>query len=237
MFGFPVFELRVTNSAGGTRLARALRDWTRERLPAGKTFVFTKIPSTDLQTSQVLSEAGFYVAEATLKIAVPLAKVTPIPAPKRPLAVLRKATEADLPVAVEIARTAFSRDRFHLDPGFPTERADQRYASWLSQGYCDGDPFYVFESVGPRPSILGFYLLKKISATTVNLALAGLSAPYLHSGLGGVMYQDMLTVCSKLGFTRAETNISATNVAVANIYARLGFGIIDVLFCLHRFGG
>lgn len=236
-FGFPVYEVRVPGTGERESLGEALRAWTTKCLPPGKTFAFTKIDATDLVTSRAFAQAGFYVAEASLDIAVSLAKMTPIPAPKRPFATLRAATEADIPAVVEIAKEAFTHDRFHLDPGFPREAADTRYAGWVEGGFRSGDPLYVFESTGAKPTVAGFYLLKRVDETSVNLSLAAVGRVFRQSGLGGLMYQDVLVECQRLGFRRAETTISASNTDVANVFARLGFGILRTRFCLHRFGG
>ncbi len=71
----------------------------------------------------------------------------------------------------------------------------------------------------------------------VSFSLAAVGRVFRQSGLGGLMYQDVLVECQRLGFRRAETTISASNTDVANVFARLGFGILRTRFCLHRFGG
>src|SRR6185503_3599243 len=109
----------------------------------------------DLATVEALCANGFYPAETTLDLSLPLSRLAPLDVRATDRPRLRRAGPADVAALMEIARETFHADRFHLDPHLPADRADARYAGWVERGFADGDRLYAYETAGGEP--VGFY--------------------------------------------------------------------------------
>ncbi|MGE5828873.1 MAG: N-acetyltransferase family protein, partial [Micromonosporaceae bacterium] len=178
---------------------------------------------------------GFYPAETTLRISLPLSRwVRQHPtAVGRRRARLRPATADDLPTLVKMVDGMFTRDRFHLDPHLPADRCDRRYAQWLERGFADGD--YLFVYAADSGEAMGFYLLRGEPGGDVDLSLAGVDERYRRGGAGALMYDEVVQRCREMGFRTASSTISTNNLDVVNLFLRLGFVIRSSQLTMHLF--
>jgi ribosomal protein S18 acetylase RimI-like enzyme len=242
LFGMPFYELRCTGTA--EEVTGALPAWQdairQQGLPA---LAFTRIQPSDVRLAEVLSASGFYPAETTLDISLPLKRFTSIRTNTPARARLRRAEAADLPVLTAIADEAFTTDRFHLDPHLPAHLSSRRYVQWVERGFRDGDHLFAYESLGEAgaPSagapggIMGFYLIRDEPGGEVDLSLAGVSPRYHRAGVGVLMYDAMLEMCSQLGYRVASTSVSTSNRDVVNLFMRFGFTIRAANLTMHLF--
>ncbi|MHB9107705.1 MAG: GNAT family N-acetyltransferase [Armatimonadota bacterium] len=230
LFGFPCWDVRPGGEASPV-LAAALSGFVAERKADGECLLVTKVPTGDVARGRVLAENGFYVVEAMLDIALPLARLAPSTAMARG-AVLRPATPDDLPTMLDIAGSAFHDDRFHLDPSLSSEKADQRYRGWVERGFASGEPVFVYEDTR-RGTILGFYHIRELPNSAVDLSLAAVHPSCQGSGIGALMYQAVLEECRQRGYQTAVTRIAVNNLPVANLFFRLGFTIREAMLTLH----
>jgi ribosomal protein S18 acetylase RimI-like enzyme len=226
LYGLPVVELRCV--APAAEVARALPPWRALRRPA---FVQTRVAPDDLATVEALCANGFYPAETTLDLSLPLRRLTPLEARAADRPRLRRAGAGDVAALAAIARETFRADRFHLDPHLPSERTDARYAGWVERGFAAGDRLYAYEAASGEA--VGFYLVRGEPGAEVDLSLAGVTARHRGTGLGAMMYSDMLVLCRDEGFRTAVTRVTATNLDVLNLFTRLGFTIRAARLTLH----
>jgi len=230
LLGFPCWDVRPGGEASAV-LATALAGFTAERKAAGECLLVTKVPTRDVAMGRLLAGCGFYVVEAMLDIALPLARLAPTAAVGRG-AVLRLATPDDLDAILTIAGSAFRDDRFHLDPTLPTEKADQRYRGWVERGFASSEPVYVYEDTR-KGTILGFYHIRELPSAIVDLSLAAVHPACQGAGIGALMYQAVLEECRRRGYQTAVTRIAINNLPVANLFFRLGFTIREAVLTFH----
>jgi len=226
LYGLPVVELRCTGPA--VEVARALPPWRALRRPA---FVQTRVAPDDLATVEALCANGFYPAETTLDLSLPLRRLTPLEGRAGDRPRLRRVGAEDVAALATIARETFQTDRFHLDPHLPGDRADARYAGWVERGFAGGDRLYAYETAAGES--VGFYLVRGEPGAEVDLSLAGVTPRHRRTGLGATMYSDMLVLCRDEGFRTAVTSMSANNLDVLNVFMRLGFTIRAARLTLH----
>jgi GNAT superfamily N-acetyltransferase len=239
LYSMPFYELRCDGPAD--RVASALPRWLdtiRDRAQGGCAFAFTRVQSSDVTQCEALCRNGFYPVELTLRISMPLRRFAPAHAHATRRAQRRPAMASDIPAVAALAGSAFWADRFHLDPHLPKALSDRRYAQWVERGFRDRDSLFVYEQTAAGsedPTLLGFYLVRSTPGGEVDLSLAGVDARYRGTGVGALMYEDMLQMCRESGYRMAVTTISATNLDVVNLFLGLGFTVRNAQLTLHTF--
>jgi GNAT superfamily N-acetyltransferase len=235
-FQHPVYELRCSEldtPALCRHLPGLLNTLSQER----PVLVWAKLPVNAVEQSAALAGHGFYPVETLLELHLALDRFQPVvsraPAGLR----LRPATDADLPRLRTLARSAFRTDRYHVDPNFFDERADERFVHWIERGMQAAEPVFVYEDQ-VKGNTLGFYHIRETAAEpkTIYLSLAAIDAAYQRLGLGLLLYQAVLLECKSRGYVVAETHISAYNLDVLNVFARLGCSFRNPTQTLHWFG-
>jgi RimJ/RimL family protein N-acetyltransferase len=220
IFGFPFYQLTISEMSEG--LAESLPELLNFLCEQGedKCLVCTKIPSHEVTKMRTLVEHGFYPIETMVE---PYRDLRSFSGTRRfERLSLRLATVADKPQLFSIARSAFSMDRYHLDPNLPDDRASYRYEFWLENGMKSGDHVWVYrDSTDDR--LVGFCHLREIDKGVVDFSLAAIEPKFQKSGFGVMMYSECLMECKKMGYAEIVTRISLNNIAVLNIYAHLGF--------------
>ncbi len=118
------------------------------------------------------------------------------------------------PEVLAIASNAFIYGRYHRDGSIPLELAERRYQNWLTDLYSAG-------------KVVGIEYQEKLAAF-IGIEGSKLVLHAVHSGFRGLGLAKFLwtPVCEELfskGYSEIESSISAANLAVVNLYARLGF--------------
>lgn len=232
-FGLPMYELRCPEDPAALE---AHLPGLLASLGAGRAMVAVKVPCGAAVYGSVLARQGFYPVETLLELHHSLERFKPLVARMPAGLRLRPAVEADEPALESLARSAFEADRFHQDPHLPRDRADERFAQWIRRGMAAGDPVFVFED---GREIFGFYHVQETppGSRSVRLSLAAMAAGRRKLGFGALMYQAVLLECRARGFAVAWTHVSAANLDVLNLFARLGFAVRNPVVTFHWHGG
>lgn len=220
LLGFPVIEMRA-GDLDAELAGRALRDWIAG-VPSRPLLLVLRTDPADVSLGETLGRIGFYPVELTYELSIPLRRLGSVVPRGRPGARLRLAEPRDLPVLEDIARSAFAADRFHRDPHVPRSAADGRYASWIAEGMKAGDPISVYENERTSET-MGFFHLRETGGGSIDISLAAMHPRFQGTGLGAVMYEAALSEWRDRGYDSATTRISASNLEVVNVFARLGF--------------
>jgi hypothetical protein len=175
-------------------------------------------PLTD---KRLLYEYGFYYCDTLIE---PYCNTARLCLKLHPDASISK--EFDTSQLLTICHGAFIHGRFHRDFNLPKVVADRRYDNWLVQ-------------LIEKKQVYGLYwqdLLAGFIAYDGNiLVLHALAEECRGKGLSKYWWS---AVCSELlasGNEGVKSSISATNLAVFNLYASLGFSFSnpqDVYHCL-----
>lgn len=207
----------------------------------GSIFIQARVGKSELAAVPVLQRAGFLFAETALvpftafrknevftKFLSDKSSFLPAryPVDQIGLSILDRDDATAVATVKTIAAESFSDDRFHLDAACPKEIADQRFSYWVEDLIADeGVVFYLLHHLD---SCTGFMARKG-----ENLILAGFAQRYLKSGLGDFLWLSVIEDMQRCGLERTNTVISANNVAVLNLYVRLGFKFKDPSVTLH----
>jgi ribosomal protein S18 acetylase RimI-like enzyme len=230
IFGFPFYQLTISETSEGLseslpKLLRFLCEQSKD-----KCLVCTKIPSQQVTKMRTLAEHGFYPIEIMVEPYRDLRSYSGTRHFER--LSLRPARVEDKSQLFSIARSAFSTDRYHLDPNLSDDRAGYRYEFWLENGMKSGDHVFVYEDA-TDDRLVGFCHLREINKGLVDFSLAAIDPVFQKAGFGVMMYSECLMECQKMGYSEIVTRISLNNIAVLNIYAHLGFLFRQPTVTLH----
>ncbi len=173
-----------------------------------------------------LQTAGFRYVETVLRLRYAnLARFAP-PTTGRAMA-LREARPQDGPALIEQAAATFHYGRFAEDPAIDPAVNRRRQIDWM-EGLLAGKAQVLVADIGDRP---GAFMAYRIEEGTADLILGGTRAE--QAVLAYPFWSAVLGRLKQEGVRRVETVISAANLGVLNLYARLGFQAHETLVGLH----
>ncbi len=233
IFGFPFIELRISEYFQG--LSESLSEYIDHitKNIQSRCLVFVKIPSKQTNVIKALTFQGFYPVETMVGIHGNLQSLKPGRTFER--LHLRPAKNDDKPKILDIARHAFSLDRYHLDPNLSDEKANYRYEYWLENGLKNQDLVLIYEDLSKNKT-LGFCHLRDINPDTVDFSLGAIDPSYQKAGLGVMMYRECLSLCKIREKKKMITRISINNIEIVNIFSDLGFVFREPTTVLHWYG-
>jgi hypothetical protein len=173
-----------------------------------------------LADKRLLHEYGFYYCDTLIE---PRCNAARLRTSLHPDATISKALDACQVLA--IGHGAFVHGRFHRDFNLTKEAADLRYDNWLKQ-LLEAQQVYGLYWQG---ALAGF-----ICYSGNNLVLHAVAEKYRGKCLSKYWWS---AVCSQLlanGHDEVKSSISATNLAVINLYASLGFSFNHPQDIYHR---
>jgi L-amino acid N-acyltransferase YncA len=233
LFGFPIYELRITHAGAGD-MAKALQEWLASLPATQNCLVYNKVNTAHVSLLGAVTECGFYPMETILDLSARLVSALPPLAWPFDSLVLRHANREDLTAISRIARNSFRTDRFHLDPNLDPERADERYARWVARAFDDGEIVLALEDRRAQ-RLVGFYHLRETVRATVDLALLAIDPACHRRGLGTAMSRAAMELCRMRGYRSIVTRVSTNNLASLNLHTRLGFSIVGAVMTMHWF--
>lgn len=173
-----------------------------------------------LASKQCLHDYGFYYCDTLVEPYCTKGRF--IPFDDMDISMSQSSTLGPL---LGICRGAFSHGRFHRDFNLPQVQADHRYDKWLAQLHAAGKT----NGLLYRGELVGF-----IAVDGNRLVLHALADSLRGRGLAKYLWTP---VCRKLfgvGYSEVTSSVSASNLAVVNLYARLGFSFRNPVDIYHR---
>lgn len=197
-------------------------------------YVTARVPAGDFVAIHALEEAGF----VTLDSVVTLVRSTSTGAQIFPPAVrCRLGASSDADAAAQLARRAYTVDRFHSDPLIPSERADAVFERWLRNSF-DGpqaDAVVIAEDVD---GLAGFVTCKVLGGWGDRLGTIPLvAADRPGRGVGSAMISLAVRWFSERGVTAVEVGTQLANPSAIRFYERCGFGTASTSITLRRWMG
>ncbi len=125
-----------------------------------------------------------------------------------------------------LAHGAFTHGRFHRDFNIRSDLADSRYDRWLQDLFYAGNVFGLCYAT----ELAGFF-----GVSENEIVLHALSQRYRQRGLAKYFWTAGCRQLFKAGHAEIASSISASNVAVLNVYASLGFRFRNPRDVYHRF--
>lgn len=131
----------------------------------------------------------------------------------------------DWSALLEICHGAFAHGRYHRDFQLPHEFADLRYDNWLKQLYQAGQVTGLYWN----GELAGF-----IAVQNHALLLHALAASQRGQGRAKFWWSTFCQQQFAAGAHEVSSSISASNLAILNLYASLGFRFRNPLDVYHR---
>ena len=174
----------------------------------GKRYEREVLPSC-ADTEYEMVQKGWYFADRTLKVSIPLAKVTADLKKFQRLPIVE--TEGYKDEIFRIAHESFTRDRrFHVAPNSSQDVSAVVLRQWV-------------DSLGPtfvslyHDMPVGFLNLKGNE-----VHLAAVEAKYRMTGAAMGLYAHAIEISCERGFKTLDGRISSINMPVMNLYASFG---------------
>lgn len=210
VFGMPTWELQEYSVTALQQAAKTPGHYT--------------IKVNSLIDKRLLHEHGFYYCDTLIE---PYCNRDRLRVAQHPDAAISKEVDAEQLLA--ISHGAFSHGRFHRDFNLSKSASDLRYDNWLKQ---------LFEA----QQVYGLYwqdvLAGFIACNGSTLVLHAVAEKYRGRGLSKYWWS---AICSDLlgngGHETVKSSISASNIAVLNLYVSLGFSFKnsqDIYHCLVK---
>jgi ribosomal protein S18 acetylase RimI-like enzyme len=206
-FDMPTFELTEYTEASLDAAARTPGHYT--------------IKVDPLANKALLHAHGFYYCDTLLATSCTAAR---LPALEMPPGLHVSAT-VDPDAVLAICHGAFSHGRFHRDFLLSPAHADLRYDNWLRQLLDAGKVVGLL-----RGEELGGF----IGITDNSLVLHAVAPSMRGQGLAKYWWHAVISVLFAAGNKTVTSSISASNVAVVNLYASLGFSFLHPQDIYHR---
>lgn len=217
-------ELTITDySTFEAEAHSALRDLASD----GVSLLTARISSARTQDLELLQRVGFHVVETTFS---PVFRGK-LGATKHSDFAVRPSRRDELENIMGVAREAFTVSRFHNDPRIPDEMADLRFENWVKNA-ASSDSQELLSIVNTSNELVAFFI-SETSNGEAYWHLTAIATAFRGRGLAIEVWQSVMRVQSELGVQCFRTTISGANMAVVNLYPRLGFRLENPQTSLH----
>lgn len=206
VFGMPTWELTEYSEKALQQAAQTAGHYTLKVDP--------------LADKRLLHEHDFYYCDTLVE---PHCNAARLRAVHHPEANISK--NVDVEQALVICHGAFAHGRFHRDFNLAKAAADLRYDNWLKQ-LLEVQQVYGLYWQGVLAGFIGH--------NGNNLVLHALAEIYRGKGLSKYWWSAVCGELLTLGHDEVTSSISATNLAVINLYASLGFSFSNPQDIYHR---
>jgi ribosomal protein S18 acetylase RimI-like enzyme len=184
----------------------------------------------DLMLLDALQACGFDPVDAILTFTRSLQDYSPVAVDPQ----IRLASAADAEAVGEIARTAFSIDRFHSDPLIENARADELHYQWAKNSVLGTAADAVIVATDDQDHPVGFVTcklnhdtLEALGKSVGTIVLVATCESARGQGFGQRMTEQALNWFFHSGVDVVEVGTQAINGPAAKLYQRSGFQLTD----------
>jgi dTDP-4-amino-4,6-dideoxy-D-galactose acyltransferase len=220
-FGFRVARIREKRLTTPT-LASILEWCGRERVRC----LYFLASGDSAETTALVEGNGFRMADLRFTLARELGVIA------GSTKSVRSFSESDLPSLQAIAAVSHRDSRFYYDPGFPDQRCDELYATWIERS-CHGyaDTVLVAEH-GCEPA--GYVSCHLQSGGIGAIGLLAVADRSRGLGLGRQLITGALRFLAESGCKQATVVTQGRNCAAQRLYQNCGFRSASMEVWYHR---
>ena len=189
-----------------------------------------KVPTMRLDIYKLLTDKGFSLAEASIRVSHDLKEFSCSRLIRRLSDTLTfsEMDENELSIMREQIRGGmFQTDRVILDPYFTPEQAANRYVMWMNDELERGSKLLSYKY---KDQPVGFSCMKEVSEGTFYPVLGGVYTTGKALPLGSAIVFKQLEIAKSLGGKVLYTVISSNNPAVVKAYSQLGYTFEDIKY-------
>ena len=219
-------NLEVVEPPNAGKDFKSFRNWLDTNLVG---LVSCRLPHRNLRESMFLESQDFRFVEMVLHpYLTNLHQLQLTPEDLQ----IQVATPDDLDDLLRIAGSAFTNERFHLDPRVPFGVGDKRYAQWVRN--CLNHPTQKLLKISEKKKTIGLFITVELpTPKTVDWLLTAISPSIQGLGYGKRVWLAMLRFHQTQGIQTISTTISARNSRVLNLYSQLQFRFNDPEMTFH----
>ena len=195
--------------------------------------VSCKVPAENVNLINELESDGFRFQETQLQSKVKLRDYSDQVHGAYEIRIV--SNENELREVQELAKSAFSKDRFSVNSDIGEVLSGQRYSQFVEKSFTskDEEVFGLYEIGNTKP--LAFRTHRITSDEDILFLLGGVSPLFQGMGLGAIAWLKMSTLLCSRGFKRAITHISAANLDVLNLeISQFHFKVTKSLIVLSK---
>ncbi len=241
--GISAARLDLLVSAGGyadalERKAALLGIVTEECRLRGVRYLTARVAAGELSTIHALGRCGFDILDGIVTFSIRLHH-----AERRPAAnglEVRLYQEGDLEQLLEIARSSYTCDRFHIDRALPPGAADRLYAAWVTRS-CTGKEAdaVIVTTLGGR--VAGYVTCKLARDPGQNgkppSGVIGLVATAEHArgqGVASATLQGTFDWFRQQEVDTVEVGTQMQNAGACRLYGQCGFRMVRMSLTYRR---
>jgi hypothetical protein len=229
VLGGPVLDITTFEGSAPDELRALLVRFDAVAAATGAGLAYVRVDGEARAQKRALLEDGFAHVETSYRVAhTRVQQAAEHDRFVRRGAELVPADGAALDVIRRILAEDFEHGRLHEDPWVPREAAAARYRNWLDDLVAQEHEIYAYVAQG---RVVGLHVQKR-RGDVADLVLTGVTRS--HALLGVPLWATALRLVREQGVREARTLISAANVPIVNLYARLGFTFTTCLLGFHK---
>jgi len=243
-FGFFAARLDFLVAAGSrAQVLRTKSDLLKDALEdcaaQGVRHITTRIDASDITSIEALQRAGFELIDGIQTFSLRMCERPAAPA-RRDSFDLRLFEESDLPQVLDLARTAYTHDRFHVDSAIGQETADRVNETWLRNS-CNGEIADAVVIAHAGNTVLGYVTCRiDREATRVlgigcgEIGMVATVSQARRSGVAAAATYSSLDWFASQGVEIVEVGTQLRNIAAARLYERCGFRLTAVTYTWRK---
>ncbi len=227
-FGFTVGQIEAIDVGSGDSVAAVLGDFRQWAESVDARLVSCRLNHQQLGASMALEREGFRFVEMVFSPRMSL--LQELDRPTVGVSIQRVAP-VDVKLIADVAYSAFTTGRIALDSRLDPTLGHQRYADWVRRGAAAEGQDLLKVLLGDE--IAGFFLVEPRDDGVIYWHLTALAPKWRGRGIALSVWQAMLQRHRDEGLAAVQTTISGHNLAVLNLYARLGFSFTSASMTFH----
>jgi len=228
IFGYPVAQIEHFKILDSVQFAFDYKEFESWRDINLCKLVSCRLAHDQLYESIFLEKKGFRFIESVLH--PKFEKLLGLNISNQGLQIM-PATENDLLGIQRIASTAFSCERFHVDPRLDPELGNMRYTRWVSNTLTH--PRQRLLKILDNEVLVAFFIVEVIGVGHVYWHLTAVSPDHQGKGYGRRAWLAMLRHHQSEGYLAVSTTISVRNIPVLNLYSSLNFSFLPPEMTFH----
>lgn len=226
-FGFTVGQIEGIDVGSGGSVDAILSDFRLWAESVDARLVSCRLHHLQLSASMALEREGFRFVEMVYSPRLDLARELDRPVVE---VSVQPATSEDVEAIADVSSSAFTTGRFALDSRLDPKLGQRRYADWVRRGVAA--PRQKLLKISVDDGLAGFFLVEDRDDVAY-WHLTALTPEWRGRGVGLSVWRAMLQRHRDEGMAAVETTVSGHNLAVLNLYARLGFSFASASMTFH----
>jgi GNAT superfamily N-acetyltransferase len=223
-FGFPI--ARVLGSTLDDGSAVLIDEWCRAR---GVRCLYFLADPDHADTSRVAAAHGYRPVEIRVTLRHELEHLSK----DGPAARIREAEAGDVPALRELAARSHHGSRFYRDPGFPPDRCDALYATWVENGVRDPAGWVLMPEIRGTP--VGYQVMAPATKGGIaHLELLAIDEAHQGKGVGRAVLALALRRALSHGASAVETVVHERNTPSLRVHRAVGFSPARRAVVHHR---